>query len=142
DVLFVLMIVVVGDVASVVVLDVARHVREAVPDGLAFVILVPSAFDLVRRCAGAPVEAIGKRSNRSGRLSIGWWREGGAAECRRGKGDSRRSSELDRRASGEFPMVGFHGESPASRAGEGLLMPPECLKSVRASSGKPALTGG
>src|SRR5262249_19010153 len=48
DVLLVAVVVVVGDVAIVVVLDVAGRVREFVPDRLALAVLVPSALDLIR----------------------------------------------------------------------------------------------
>jgi hypothetical protein len=54
DVLFIAVVVIVGDVTGVVVLDVACLVRVRVPDRRAFAILVPRALDLVRRSRCAP----------------------------------------------------------------------------------------
>src|SRR5262245_38292725 len=56
------MVVVVRDVAGVAVLDMTRRVRVGVPDRRALAVLVPCAFDLVRRGADAPVEAFRERA--------------------------------------------------------------------------------
>src|SRR5262249_816278 len=58
DVLLVPVVVVVGDVAGVAVLDLARRVRVRVPDRLALAVLVPGALDLVGRRGSAPVKAV------------------------------------------------------------------------------------
>ena len=47
-------------IAGVAVLDFARSVREAVPDGLAFAVFVPGAFNLVSGGGCAPEESLGK----------------------------------------------------------------------------------
>src|SRR5262249_5026455 len=60
DVFLVAVVVVVGDVAVLVVVDVSRRVGERVPDRRALAVLVPGAFDLVRRRGDAPVEPVRK----------------------------------------------------------------------------------
>src|SRR5262249_15950528 len=59
-VLLVSMVVIVGDVSGVAVLDLARRVREGVPDRRTLAVLVPRAFDLVRRGGRAPEKTIGE----------------------------------------------------------------------------------
>src|SRR5262245_65151792 len=56
------MVMVVGDVAGVVVLDVPRLVRVRIPDREALAILVPRTLDLVRRCTHSPVETLRERA--------------------------------------------------------------------------------
>jgi hypothetical protein len=51
-------VVVVGDVAVVVVLDISGGVGVRVPDRQTLAILVPRALDLVRGCRDAPVEPV------------------------------------------------------------------------------------
>jgi len=65
DVVAVAVVVVAGDVAGIGVGDLAGCVGEAVPDGFAFAIFIPCAFDLVRGSGGAPEEAGGERKVRS-----------------------------------------------------------------------------
>src|SRR5262249_19758086 len=85
-------VVVVGDVAIVVVLDVAGRVREFVPDRLALAVLVPSALDLIRGGRDAPVEALRELPRRGLRLldllpgsrCAGQRRDHRANSCRRG----------------------------------------------------------
>ncbi len=59
-VLMITVIMVDRDVAGIAVGDFARRVGEAVPDRLAFVVLVPRAFDLIRCGRGSPDEPLGK----------------------------------------------------------------------------------
>ncbi len=54
------MVLIAGNVASDAAADFARCVGEAVPDGFAFAVLVPGAFDLVGGRGYAPDEAFGK----------------------------------------------------------------------------------
>jgi hypothetical protein len=61
DVFPVPVVVVVGDVAVVVVLDVPGRVRVRVPDRQALAVLVPSALDLTRRRRDAQWKPSGKR---------------------------------------------------------------------------------
>src|SRR3712207_895769 len=114
-VLLVPVVVVVGEVTGVAVLDLAGRVREGVPDGRALAVLVPGPLDLVRRRGDAPVEAVRKPSRRS-RLgtwsNIGGLRGRSAAERGHGHAKSRCPGELDRVASGERRVVGFHSTSP------------------------------
>ena len=60
DVFLVSVVVVVGHITVLVVLDVAGCVGVRVPDGRALAVLVPRAFDLVRRRRDAPAEPIRK----------------------------------------------------------------------------------
>ena len=60
-VLLVPMVVIVGDIAGVVVLDVARLMRVGVPNRRTLAVLIPGAFDLVRRRSGAPVKTFRER---------------------------------------------------------------------------------
>jgi hypothetical protein len=55
--------------APIAVLDLARRVRVGVPDRRAFAVLVPCAFDLVRRSGRAPEES-GREPSRRRRLSL------------------------------------------------------------------------
>src|SRR5262249_13066678 len=64
-VLLVPVVMIVGDVAVVVVLDVAGGVRVAVPDGLTLAILGPGALDLVRGRRDPPVETLRETAKRS-----------------------------------------------------------------------------
>jgi hypothetical protein len=66
DVLLVPVVVVVGDVAGVVVRDLARRVGERVPDRRALAVLVPRALDLVGRRGRAPEEAFRELPGRFG----------------------------------------------------------------------------
>ncbi len=54
------MIVIAGDVTVRAVLDLARSVRETVPNGFALAVLVPCALDLKRGRGGAPIEIFGE----------------------------------------------------------------------------------
>src|SRR5262249_138095 len=54
NILLVPVVMIVGDVAVVVVLDVPRLMRISIPDREALAVLVPGALDLIRRGAGAP----------------------------------------------------------------------------------------
>jgi hypothetical protein len=56
DVLEVAMIAIARQVAVVAVLDAARRVREAVPDGFAFAVFLPGTLDLIGRGGCAPDE--------------------------------------------------------------------------------------
>src|SRR5262249_19334290 len=56
DVLLVPVVVIVGDVAVLVVLDLPGRVGVRIPDRRALAVLVPGAFDLVRGRGDAPVE--------------------------------------------------------------------------------------
>src|SRR5262245_24653882 len=97
DILLVATIVVVGDVASIAVLDVAGRVRVPVPDGLAFAVLVPRALDLVCRRGSGPVKALRKRA-RARLLSDGLGlRRRSLRDCRK---PARRCKQ--RCAAGEF----------------------------------------
>src|SRR3954462_10899836 len=58
------MIGVAGYVSGVAVLDLARRVCEAVPDGFGFAVFVPRAFDLVGSGRGSPEESF--RENNCG----------------------------------------------------------------------------
>jgi hypothetical protein len=82
DVFAVAMVVVTGDVAVRVVSDLAGCVSETVPDGFAFAVFVPCAFDLVRGRGGAPVEAFREIDRRCGGVrSAGQKRrDGGCSE--------------------------------------------------------------
>ncbi len=60
DVLRIEMILIAGDVAGCSAFYFAYRVREAVPDGLAFAVLVPCAFNLIRSGGHAPEKSIGK----------------------------------------------------------------------------------
>src|SRR5262245_65578663 len=62
DVLFVPVVVVVGNIAGVAVLDLPWGVCVRVPYRFAFAVLVPCTFDLVRRGSGAPKKSVWKRS--------------------------------------------------------------------------------
>src|SRR5262249_26929868 len=62
DIFLVPVVMVVGDVAVVVVLYVARLVRIRIPDGSTLAVLVPRALDLICRRGGAPVDPLGKGS--------------------------------------------------------------------------------
>src|SRR5262249_37657101 len=72
DVLLVAVVVVVGDVAIVVVLDVPRRMRIRIPDREALAVLIPRTFDLIRRGGDAPVKALGELPRRAG-LFLGLW---------------------------------------------------------------------
>ena len=52
------MVVVVGDIAVVVVLDVPTRVRVRISDRHALAVRVPRTIDLIRRSSDAPIEAI------------------------------------------------------------------------------------
>jgi hypothetical protein len=56
------MVMVAGDIGVGAVFDFAGSVGEAVPDGFAFAVFLPGAFDLVGGGGGAPVEIVGKRN--------------------------------------------------------------------------------
>ena len=60
------MIGVAGYVAGVAILDFARGVREAVPDGFALAVFFPRAFNLVSGSGGAPIEIPGESNWGSG----------------------------------------------------------------------------
>jgi len=64
DVFFVAMVGVAGDVAGGGALHLAGGVHEAVPDGFALAVFVPSAFDLVGSGGGAPDKLVGKLERR------------------------------------------------------------------------------
>ena len=55
-----------GYVANITVGDLPRGMTETIPDGFAFAVLVPCAFDLIRGGGGAPIEIPGE-SNGGGR---------------------------------------------------------------------------
>src|SRR5262249_34206087 len=78
-------VMVIGDVAVVVVLYVARVVRIRIPDGSTLTILVPCALDLIRRRGGAPVEAFGERTRMRTVSSFGV-RGDCLCDCRMGAG--------------------------------------------------------
>src|SRR5262249_4834250 len=59
-VLFVAMVVVVGDIARGAVAYLARRMCVGVPDGGPLSVLVPRALDLIRRSGDTPIEPIWK----------------------------------------------------------------------------------
>src|SRR5215469_16182256 len=59
-ILLVAMILVVGDVACVAILDLARRVRVRGPDRRTLPIFIPRALDLIRRSARAPIKSARK----------------------------------------------------------------------------------
>src|SRR5215469_7762134 len=83
DVFPVTMVVVAGDVAGVAILDLTGSMGEAIPDGLAFAIFTPGAFDLIRSSGGAPPETFGENDRL---LRLGQQRE-----WKRAAGGGRRS---------------------------------------------------
>src|SRR5580658_7732697 len=60
NVLLVEVVVIAGDVAGVAAFDVAGSMRIAIPDGFAFAVFVPSAFDLIGGRRHAPEKVFGK----------------------------------------------------------------------------------
>jgi hypothetical protein len=60
DVLRIPVVMVVGDVAVLVVLDLPRRMRVGVPDRDSLAVLVPGTFDLVRGGRDAPLEPVRK----------------------------------------------------------------------------------
>jgi hypothetical protein len=60
DVFFPEPVMVIGDVAGVVVPDFAGCVCKAIPDGFAFAVFIPGAFDLVGGGCRAPQEIVWK----------------------------------------------------------------------------------
>jgi hypothetical protein len=71
-------VVIVGEIAGGVVLDLARRVRERIPDRAAAAVLVHRALDLVGRGGGAPHEVF-----RKARLpgALGCCLRGGVHRC-------------------------------------------------------------
>ena len=75
------MIGIAGGVAGVAVLDFAGSVREAVPDGLAFAVFVPRAFDLIGGSGCAPEKTLGEQ-DLGGRIELFRVRAGGGGRGR------------------------------------------------------------
>ena len=101
DVFLVAMVVIVGAVGVAAVLDLARRVRESVPDRTAAAVFVDGAFDLIGRRGGAPDEIFRKRR---GRVPLGC-RPGVAVRRLRGR---RRQPERGKaRELGKMPARKF-----------------------------------
>ena len=64
DVFLVAMVMIVGAVGVAAILDLARRMRESVPDRTAAAVLIDGAFDLIGRRGGAPDKILRKRRGR------------------------------------------------------------------------------
>src|SRR5258708_36265076 len=76
-----------SDVAGGSALYFARSVREAVPDGFAFAIFAPGAFNLIGGGGGAPDKFVGKLEGRELRLRFEQFADEamtGRHDCKRG----------------------------------------------------------
>src|SRR5262245_27222884 len=89
---------VVGNVAGIVILDLARRVRVGIPNRWAFAVLVPGTLNLIRGGSGAPEESLGKLAPRG--LLIRCLSAGGNPSSHRAK---------------NCCTSGFHKTSPCER---------------------------
>ena len=112
DVFLVAMVMLVGAVAGGVVLDLARRVRESVPDRAAAAVFIDGALDLIGRGGGAPQEVLRESSpGRAGRRPAFASVFGCIRRCRRHseRGKARKLCKLPAREFSEhrFSPAGF-----------------------------------